>query len=165
MSARPKEHPETAVRRVDGTPIPRSGTYRRAPPNGSLASYRQEHESIRGWVAKIRDADPASLSVALLGFRSALLLHFANEEGQEGLFALLSERRGQDHVVETLRSQHHEMLTQIRRLQSMIDNQRPRLSEDAAELRDGLVDLVTGHERRESALLQDLMLTDLGDGF
>jgi hypothetical protein len=163
MMSAAKRQPES--RRSDGRPVPRSGTYRRAAPGGALDDYRQEHDDIHGWLGKLQTDNPLKLSVALLGFRSVLLLHFAKEEGRDGLFELVRQHCGQDRRIESLRSQHHEMLVRIHRLQSIIETASVELSTRVVELRDELVALVTSHEHTESALLQDLLLTDLGEGF
>ncbi|HHH31409.1 MAG TPA: hypothetical protein ENK57_24100 [Polyangiaceae bacterium] len=155
-----KAHPQGA----DDRSVPRSGTYRRAAPGGSLEEYRQEHDDIRSWLDKLRTDDPVQLRVVLLGLRSVLLLHFANEEGRDGLFGLVRERWGQDHRIEVLRLQHHEMLSRVHRIQSLIGSSEPELG-DVARLRDELIDLVSSHEERESELLQEVLLTDLGEGF
>lgn len=158
-----KDFDNTDSNRVDDRAVRRSGTYRRTE-QGSLHAYRREHDDVGAWLDKLRTDDPVQLRVVLLGFRSVLLLHFAREEGRDGLFGLVHACRGLDHSVEALRLQHHDMLTRIHRLQSSLEPSRT-LSPRNAELRDELVALVDEHEQRESALLQDVLLTDLGEGY
>ncbi len=133
------------------------------PPLNDIA---RQHEQLRATLAQVGACTSLSSLLPLLqGLRAQLEAHFADEEGEDGLGAVIGETapRHTRHI-EMLFQEHRSFLGTLDdllyRCRALLGDAEGRIFEDVKKLSEQLHD----HEARETELLQDAVFTDMGVG-
>jgi hypothetical protein len=123
----------------------------------------EEHARLRRMVRSLERAGDAQTGAALLEELARLLrVHFEHEEAPGGLYDSIRETAPRyGPVLEQLSHQHSDIVQSVRRL-------RERVSASGADwlaLKQEVADfalLISQHEERETELLNDSVLLDIG---
>ena len=125
----------------------------------------EQHRQIRQLAERLASApDLAELLQRLREFRSAVVLHFADEEAPEGFFEIVRSRAGRHlEKIQRLEGEHQAFLGELDRL---AEQAREVLAGPVAEILRVASDLarkLDDHESRENELLLDALYVDLGE--
>lgn len=117
-----------------------------------------DHHSVRGLVADIRETTELNKLNSLLGeLRSILVPHFAAEEAPSGLQSVVLDAAPHYYVkVGRLLQDHSKILSEL----DALNDQVLGVLKGAAHLARHIAE----HEREEADLLVDSLYTDLGTG-
>ncbi len=129
------------------------------------AETMRQHQQIHRLAQQIGSASGlVQLLERLQEFRSAVLVHFADEEAPEGFFEVVRRRAGR-HLdkIDRLQGEHQTFLDEIdalsTRAREMLAGPVAELLGVASEIARKLHD----HEARENELLVDAFYVDLGE--
>ena len=120
---------------------------------GGRARHEHDHAKLRDWLADLRSAPPEEHPELLRGLREFLVSHFAHEESEDGLFGFL-RREARTHAVEGLQEDHRHIMSQLDDLSA---------HPDATALQQWIATMAA-HEERETELVQEVLITDVGVG-
>lgn len=137
----------------------------RAVDAESRSSIATEHRELRRTVDLLENAHEAHLIASLLThLQGQLAAHFAEEEGDDGLAAIVRHSAPQHLVhLDRLFHEHRDFETRIGDLTERF----AAISRELEEVRGAVMDLcraLRDHEERESSLLTEAVYTDIGPG-
>lgn len=131
----------------------------------SLNKIANEHRELRRTLELLEDAREPHLLASLLGhLNGQLTAHFAEEEDEDGLAAIV-QQAAPHHLVhlDRLFREHREFESRIGDLAGRFDAINRELDGVRESIRE-LCQALRDHEERESSLITDAVYTDIGPG-
>ena len=133
--------------------------------SGVGAEVMEDHRRMTTLLAKLECEKGLESTDALLAeLRELLVLHFAREEGEDGLVTIVTADAPRHiHTLQELMAEHGDILKVIDSLRERI---KKCLAESAGICEDSgsLIEMLQSHEARENEIISDALYTDLGDG-
>ncbi len=155
---------------VTGTPHANGGQDMADHPasaerSGSSDSIAEEHRELRQTLDRLEATpEPARLVSVLEDLGRQLEVHFAEEEGEEGLVKAIDTSNAQSvRCLERLFEEHKHFVVRIDDLAKRLRALRSEVTAVHGELRH-LCGELRAHEERENQLLTESVLTDVGTG-